>query len=280
MKIGYFGIPGSFTHTAAADFFPGTSKFVGAGTFNELFKMVKNNKVAKAVLPIENTLSGSIYENYDLLDGNKVFIVGETYLKVQHHLMVNPNSPVASSGDLKAIKKVYSHPKALEQCSDFFKKHSWIAQIPYTDTSDAAKLVSQSAENSIACIAGHSNARIHNLKIIAKNLESNSNNHTRFIVIANKLTKGAKANKCTVEIGLPHVPGSLSNIFAVMTANRCNLTKIESRPIHGKPFEYIFYLDFLFDPKKHDINKLLTRIKDAALSLRLLGIYNDTRPNY
>jgi chorismate mutase/prephenate dehydratase len=209
-----------------------------------------------------------------------VFIVGETYLKVQHYLMVSSKNPVTLSSNLKTIKKVYSHPKALEQCTDFFKKHSWMTAIPYADTADAAKLVSQSDDNSVACIAGLSNADIHNLKVVAKNLESNPNNHTRFIVIANKLSISPTANKCTIEIGLPHVPGSLSNVFATLTANECNLTKIESRPIHGKPFEYIFYLDFLFDPKKHEINESIKRIKGVVLSLRLLGIYKDTRPSY
>lgn len=270
MKIAYFGIPGSFTHSAATDLFP-KQTFVGATSFEDIFVMLQNNKVDRGVIPIENTLAGSIYENYDLLESYNMAIVDETYLKVEHCLLGKTKS-------VSDITKVYSHPKALEQCSIFFSEHPKIEQKASTNTASAAMFVSESDDKTIAAIAGKEAADAYTLEVIVEHLENNEHNFTRFLVIARKDPRdNGEVNKCSIIVNLPHRPGSLGAIFALLAGEGCNLTKIESRPMHDKPFEYVFYLDFIFDPKEHQLDTILKEVEKNTLVCRLLGVYKDAR---
>lgn len=270
MKIAYFGIDGSFTHTAASELFS-QDEFIGAPTFEEVFELLVNGSADRAVVPIENTLAGSIYENYDLLEANQLCIVAETYLRVEHFLQ-------SAGTTLKDITRVISHPKALEQCSEFFRKHPDIKKEAFSDTASAAKYVSTKTDPTIAVIAGKNAAEIYNLNILAENLEDNTHNFTRFLVIARDEAMQPKhANKCSILVRLAHVPGSLRSVFGIIANANFNLTKIESRPIHDKPFEYLFYLDFTFDPKTSNLNEVFEGLKNNLIDLRLLGIYQDAR---
>src|SRR3990167_7647420 len=151
-KIAYLGIPGSFSHTAAIKYFPTNSSFIGTETFRDIFDMIEVGKAKYGAIPIENSLAGSVYENYDLLDNYKLYIVGEHYIKIEHYLLV-PGRNNKTRVDLKQIKKVYSHQKALEQCGSFFKAHPWIDKITYSDTANAARFVSHKSDPAIAAIA-------------------------------------------------------------------------------------------------------------------------------
>ncbi len=277
LRIGYFGIPGSFTYGAAIKYFGSGVDLEGAKTFKEVFLLVKEGVADYGVVPIENTLAGSVYENYDLLDKYDLSIVGETSCRIEHSLLAS-GVHRSKHVDIKTIKTVYSHPKALEQCSVFFEKHPWIEKISHSDTATAAKFVAEQQDNSMAAIASRQNAQIYGLEVLEGGIQDNVYNYTRFLVIAPNdpaLVEGA--NKCSLIVRLRHSAGSLSQALNFLTHKGCNLTKIESRPIPNKPFEYMFYLDFLFDVAITDVVTVLDEFQEHVSDLKVLGLYQDER---
>lgn len=276
-KIAYQGIPGSFSYIAGIKFFGSKNKFIGTETFKEIFELIKKDKVDFGIIPIENSIAGSIYENYDFLNKYSVKVVGEIYLKIIHNLLAIKFKNFSKEERLKLIKKVYSHPKALEQCQKFFEKHPWIEKINFSDTAGSAKFVSEQKNPSLGAIASELAAKIYNLDIILRNIEDDKNNYTRFLVITrnNKNIRLNNPNKCSLIFKLPHIPGSLYRALRPFAENQINLTKIESRPIIGKPFEYYFYLDFEFNGRKlYDILKVIKEFKKAVQSMKILGFYH------
>ncbi len=270
MKIGYFGIPGSFTHTVATREFP-DAELVGALSFRSTFENLANDSVDEIVVPIENTLAGSIYENYDLLDKYDFAIRREMYLKIGHMLL-------GVSANISSISEVHSHQKALEQCSDFLHANPHIKPVIASDTASAARLVAEKNDPSVAAIASKENAAIYGLTIVRSNIENDDGNYTRFLGIAKNEAESTRGyNKSSLIVTLPHVQGSLFRIFELFNETSCNVTKIESRPLHSKPFEYTFYLDFTFD-KSLDIDMLLAKLATQTLSLKQVGTYEAVHP--
>jgi prephenate dehydratase len=270
MKVGYFGIPGSFTYIATSRVFE-NADLVGAATFKDVFQLLIDGTVENIVVPIENTLAGSIYDNYDLLDRHELFVVRETYLRIEHSLL-------SSGDDIEAIRTVYSHQKALEQCSKFFDTHPDVKPVIYSDTASAARFAASEKDPTVAAIASRENAEIYGLTILQDNLENNASNFTRFLIIGRKAQTGnGSQDKCSLIVTLPHKQGSLYKLFGVLSKEECNVMKIESRPFIDKPFEYIFYLDFLFD-KHRDVQPMIDKIDKVTASLKVLGTYEDTRP--
>lgn len=276
--IGYLGIVGSHSYNAAFSYFSGKGKFVGAHSFSEVFDGVTSGKTKYGVVPIENTLAGSIYENYDLLDKNSLNIVGEYYLRVKNCLAVYLDAKSTVDTSLKSIKKVYSHPKALEQCTDFFKKHPWIEACPHTDTAHAARFVSQQKDPTLAAIASRQAVDIYGLATIDLNPDDAPHNYTRFLVITKDQGDTSQSNKCSLIVRIPHVLGSFHKTLGVLEDHGCNLMKIESRPIKGKPFEYAFYLDFHYDASIHDIDKIIADLDKVVSMVKILGLYKESRP--
>lgn len=267
-KIAHLGIPGSFSHIAAKRMKPGF-ECVGLPSFREVLSALSNGTVTAAVIPIENTLAGSIYENYDLLDEFGMYICAEGNLCIEHHLLVS--NPDIKIGD---IKKVYSHPKALEQCKKILQSNPNIKTIAVSDTAEAARLVSESRDPSIAAIASREAADIYGLRILLGNIEDNLQNFTRFILIEKDLRKISKnTNKYSVAVLLPHRQGSLLHFLSVLDHNNCNMTKIESRPQPNQPFEYIFYIDFTFG-EVQDPSAIIREMKKQSINTKVLGIYN------
>ncbi len=274
-KISYQGIEGSYSWIAGINFFGKNNKFIGANNFKEIFLSLKNNKADYGIIPIENSLIGSIYENYDLLKEYKFKVIGEIYLKIEHNLLGIKIKNLRGEKRIKLIKKVYSHPKALEQCRKFFEKYPWIEPIAFFDTAQSAKYVAEAKDPSLGAIASKIAGKIYNLEIIRKNIEDNKHNYTRFWVITKKyfsFKSPFKANKCSVVFTLQHKPGTLYNALKIFAQNKINLTKIESRPIIGKPFEYLFFIDFEFN-KNHKILEILKDFKKQTLTLDILGFY-------
>lgn len=268
--IAYQGIPGSFSHTAAQDYFgkdtPSADEFIGTNQFKEIFELVKNEKADFGIVPVENSLAGSIYENYDLLAKYKIQVIGEQYLKIEHCLL-------GIDMDIKNIKEVYSHPKALEQCLKFFESHEKINKNIFSDTARAAKFVADKKDVSLGAIASYSAAKLYKLKVIKKNIEDNPDNFTRFLVISNNELKNENADKCSLIFKVPHIPGSLYKALQYIAYKGMNLTKIESRPIHGLPFEYLFYVDVEFNKANINIQNTLNEFKSKVIGLIILGIY-------
>lgn len=280
-KIVYQGDLGAFSYIAGLNFFGSKNKFWGVKKFEEIFLMIKNKKADFGVIPIENSIAGSIYENYDLLMKYNTNIVGELYLKIAHNLLGIKLNNLTKLQRLKIIKKVFSHYKALEQCNKFFKKYNWIEKIIFDDTAGSAKFVSASQNPSYGAIASRQAAKIYNLDIILKNIEDNKSNYTRFLIITNKKIKIINPNKCSLAFYLRHKPGTLYKALAFFAENKINLTKIESRPIIGKPFKYLFYLDFELNKKNFpSLNNILKNLKKESSKITILGLYKKGKYYY
>lgn len=278
MIIAYQGIAGSYTFIAAHNYFGEDNQFIGTDQFKDIFELIKTNKADYGVVPVENSLAGSVYENYDLLTQYDLQVIAEYYLKIEHCLLGVKNSLGDKSASwrtkIKQLKTIYSHPKALEQCLKFFEKNSWLNKNIFSDTAGAAKYIADKNDPTIGAIAGTDAAKLYNLDIIEKNIEDNPSNYTRFLVISKKSKDVKNADKCSLIFALPHVPGSLYKTLKNFADSNLNLTKIESRPIHGKPFEYIFHIDLEF--AKEDIGKVknsLSDLKTKVHELKILGFY-------
>lgn len=274
-KVAYQGIPGAFSDIAIKKYFKEKVKAYPRASFEKLFKAVKNRECDFGMVPIENSIAGSIYQNYDLLKEYGVAIVGEIYLKISHNLLVIPLAKIKSKR-LKMVKKVYSHPQALLQCQKFFKNHPWIKAIPAEDTARSAQNLSQSKKIDTAAIASLKAAKIYKLEILKKGIETDKNNFTRFVVIGYKQDI-PKANKVSLIFSVAHKPGSLYKSLKPFAQRKINLTKIESRPIIGKPWEYLFYLDFETDLGKQECLKAIKQLKKNCLYLKILGFYKKGR---
>lgn len=269
MKIAYLGIPGSFSFVATTNYFGTAHEYQGTNRFKDIFELVNEDKVDAGIIPVENSLAGSIYENYDLLNQyNLITVVGEYYLRIEHSLLALPGSSASS------ITEIYSHPKALEQCSLFFERNKSIKQIAATDTAAAAKSVAEVKDTTKGAIANQLAAELYGLTILEKNIEDDTHNYTRFLVIMKQAAAPQDANKCSVVYTLPHTPGSLCKTLQFLADHNLNLTKIESRPIIGKPFEYTFYVDFEFSHEAlSHLDAIMSDFRKATRTLKVLGFY-------
>lgn len=274
-KIIYQGIPGSFSYIVALKFFGKNNIFVGVKNFEEIFIKLKNKTGDFGILPIENSIAGSVYENYNFLSKYQTKILGEAYLKIEHNLLGIKMPGVKKDKRIKIITKVFSHYKALEQCSKFFNQYHWLQKEIVDDTATAAKFVADSRKPIYGAIASKLASRIYNLDIVLKNIEDYKENYTRFLIITHKQkTRQQKYNKCSLILSIKHQPGSLYKVLKIFADYRINLTKIESYPILGKVFEYYFYIDFELNKQQlKDIKKILQKVKQSTLKTIILGLY-------
>ena len=272
--IGYLGIPGSYSHTAATQFFADADySFVGYESFRDIFEGIRNKEIASGAIPIENTLAGSIYENYDLLDAFDIPVIGEYYLKISHSLLAQKKF---ASKDLKTsdyIIKVYSHPKALEQCSDFLRKRPWMKPQSFSDTANAAKFISEQHDPNLASIGSQEAAKLYDLKVVAKNIENNPENYTRFLVIGKTECPPTGKDKTSLVISLPNKTGSLFSVLQKFNEHSLNLLKIESRPLKKNRWEYNFFIDFVGHKQDLKIKQILDEIKVHCIGFDVLGSY-------
>jgi prephenate dehydratase len=275
-KIAYQGAEGSYSHQTALLNFGEENIFLGVDTFNEVFELIVNNKADYAVLPIENSLIGSIYENYDLINKVNVQIIKESYTKIDHCLLAPNNEAIDEEEHIKSITKVFSHPKALEQCATFFKDHPWMEAIAYVDTAKAASDIAKKNNSKCGVIASANNKELYNLRILKKNIQDNEHNFTRFVIITKKTVNNADVDKSSISFTLDHKPSSLVNVLNLFSDNNLNLTKIESRPIHGYPFEYTFYIEVSFPSELFNKFKdILHNLKNKVRTLTVLGFYKE-----
>jgi len=268
MKIGYQGIKGAYSEAAAYKHYGKDAKAIGFDSFEDVFEAVKKGKVDSGCLPFENTISGSIAENYDLLLKNEVFVIAEVFFGITHNLLSNKGN------SLKNIRKVYSHPHSLDQCRDFLKKHK-IRAIPEYDTAGAAKLVKERKKKDEAAIASKLCAEIYGLDIIKKGIETNKYNTTKFFVFAkkSKVPKNLKKEKTSIAFKAKHYPGSLVNCLQRLSKNDINMTKLESRPIPENPWEYVFYVDFIGSMDDENVKLALNEMETTATFIKVLGNY-------
>jgi prephenate dehydratase len=265
MKVAIQGEPGSFSDQAARRMVPGAAT-VSCARSAEVFDHLDRGSVAAAVIPIENSLAGSVAEHFDLLLARKVFIQREFRLRIIHNLIAAPG--VRKS----AVRRVFSHPVALDQCRDFFRRNPRIEPVPFYDTAGSVKHVIEGKLRDAAAIAGRQAAAAYRGRILQAGIEDDKQNFTRFVLVrrARRILTGA--NKTSIAFIVKNVPGALYRALAIFAMQGISLSKIESRPIRGKPWEYVFFADFLRGAD--DISRAaLHELAKVADLVKVLGVY-------
>lgn len=266
--IAYQGEPGAYSEMASIKYFGGKNiRLSPSVTFDSVFKKVSKGEADFGVVPIENSLYGSVFETYDLLLNYTLTIVGELNLQIHHYLLGKDKHK------LSQIRRIYSHPQALGQCSKFLTKLKNTEVIPEYDTAGAAKIVS-SMDDAAAAIASRNAAEKYNLKVISSNIQNEKKNFTRFVVISSKAAEApARNTKTSICFDLISTPGSLFRALSVFALRDIDLTKIESRPKPAKTFQYLFYMDLIGSAKDKKIVNALNHLKEISHSVRILGSY-------
>ncbi len=267
-KVAVQGEEGSFSQEAGLKYWGKPVDFKPKRTFEEVIKSIENDETEYGILPIENSLIGSISTTYDLLLESNLSIIGEVISDVSHYLLGIKKVTV------KEIRKIYSHPAALSQCSTFLESLQNCEIIPVYDTAGSAMMLAKNRDEHSAAIASKLSAKIYNLEIIAEKLEDYPNNQTRFIIVA-KADKETyqKNSKTSIIFTTLHQPGSLFHILKIFNDYGINLTKLESRPHKTEPWRYYFYLDFEGHRRDKLINEALDELRDQTNFLKILGSY-------
>lgn len=261
------GERGAFSEVAAQDFLGQKLTPVLCDSFDSLFDRVESGSCGCGVIPIENSLIGSIHRNYDLLLERSLKVIGETYLRINHALIAPPGITVAK------IRSVFSHPAALDQCLHFFRKHPKIKAVPFYDTAGAVKMLSEEMPPDAAAIASPLTAAIYNMNILRKSLEDEKSNYTRFLLISKKEKSFSGTPKTSIVFSMKNEPGILYKVLSVFALRDIDLTKIESRPLRKKAWQYHFYLDFNGSVKDEKVKNALRHLTEVTNFIKILGSY-------
>ncbi|HEX2487422.1 MAG TPA: prephenate dehydratase [Nitrososphaeraceae archaeon] len=264
MRIAFQGERGAYSEMAIMLNFP-ISTAIPLKTFYDVFENVKNKQNDIAVVPIENSIEGSVSETYDLLLQDKIHVSGEIFQRINHCLIVNK--------DYKKIINVYSHPQALGQCRNYIQSKN-LEPIPAFDTAGAVKFIKENKMMKSAAIASRRAAEIYEMEILEEGIEDKKNNFTRFLVISKQsINKPSGKDRTSIIFALEHKPGSLYHVLKEFSRKRINLTRIESRPTKETPWEYYFYVDFDGHYNDEKVKLTLNRIKTQTKFFKLLGSY-------
>ena len=266
MKISFQGEPGAYSEQAVFNYYGKEVETLPCESFDVMFDSVMSGKSDAALAPIENSLAGSIHQNYDLLLRHNLHIVGEYFLRVRHCLIANP--------DVKKedIKKAISHPQALGQCAAYLRNHGIKAEQVY-DTAGSVKMLKESGARDVAAIASRRAAELYGMQILEEGIEDNQENFTRFLAVQRDSVIPESDAKTSIVFTLKNVPGSLFKAMSVFALRDIDLTKIESRPLQGKPWEYLFYIDFIGSTQDETVKRALDHLGEYAMTLRVLGSY-------
>lgn len=264
-RVCFFGAPGSYTEQAMADCFGPDVTGFPAATFKEVMEAVQSGQAEYGVLPIENSTTGGITDSYDLLMEYDNYIVGEHVVKIEHALLTLPGT------ELSDIRTVFSHSQGISQCKKFLEDNPQISTAVQASTSESARQVMISEDKSKAAIASKRAAALYGLEVLRECLNTEEINSTRFIIVSKKKEYQSCANKVSVCFELPHESGSLYKMLSHIMYNNLNMTKIESRPIAGKRFEYRFFVDFEGSLRDAAVKNTLNGIRQEASRLKVLG---------
>jgi len=267
MKIAIQGIKGSYHHIVATNYFGNDIELLACLSFDEMPKLLQENKADFLVMAIANSIAGAILQNYLLIDDYNLNIVGEVYLPIEHQLMALKNQRIAD------ITEVWSHPMAINQCRSFLRKHPHIKLIEASDTAEVARLIEEKQLKGIAAIASEKAAEIYNLEIIASNIQTNPKNYTRFFILDKKPKKISTYNKVSLKFITKHQQGSLVEVLQIFVNHELNLSKIQSLPIVDDPWKYAFFADVVFTEERQ-FNNVLNELKDIVSEVKILGKYN------
>lgn len=266
-RVAFQGEPGSFSQHAGRKIFGPEIESITCFSFEDVFSAVVRGKAECGVIPIENTLAGSIHQNYDLLARHPLEIVGETSLRVEHNFIVHPGT------ELRQITHIYSHPAALDQCKRLLRRLKKIEKVAFYDTAGSVKFIRDSKLRKAAAIASEDAARIYGMKILRKRIEDDPENHTRFLALSRRGKFPRGGVKTSIVFGLKSEPGVLFKALSVFALRNIDLSKIESRPIHGRPWEYQFYLDLQIDVRSPECLHAFRHLREMAPYFKILGSY-------
>jgi prephenate dehydratase len=271
-KIGFQGELGAFSQEAAQQLLGPDIEVVPFQKFEEVFRALDAAKTDAAVIPIENTLHGSVHENYDHLLHYDFRIVAEVNLRIVHNLIAPPGVK------FKDIRRVFSHPVALNQCLDFFTENPGIEKTTFYDTAGSVRMVMSEGLTDAGAIASKVAASIYDARILQRSIEDDRRNFTRFFLLNGKksvpaLQQQTKIWKTSLVFSTGNIPGSLFRCISAFALRDLSLTKIESRPLRGKPWEYLFYLDFLGQEDDPKVQNALGHLRELADFMRVLGSY-------
>ncbi len=274
MRVAFQGEPGAFSEAAAVQLLGGGIRTIPRTTFDATFRAIAEDAADALLVPVENTLAGSVVRVYDLLLDSPLEMCGETILPIEHHLMACPGATFA---DLRAVA---SHPVALAQCERFFESNPGLKRIPAEDTAGSVREMMGRGDKSCGAIAGKPAAERYRAIILRESIQDNAENFTRFVLLLRpeeaRRYRARDAKKMSLAMRLAHKPGALLASPEPFSRHGVNLLKIESRPIHGKPFEYQFYVDV--EATEHErLEKALEEVRGATSELRVLGWYAAAR---
>jgi prephenate dehydratase len=273
--IAFQGARGAFSEEATRKLLGLKAAVLPCERFEDLFRSLKEGRTSGLVVPIENTLAGSVHENYDHLQNYELPIVAETSVRIVHNLIAPKGVPFSR------IKRVYSHPVALNQCLDFFARNPQFERIPFYDTAGSVKMLVEEGINDAAAIASSVAAEIYGARILRRSIESDRQNFTRFFLLrrpeyARRHPVRAAKNsawKTSLVFTTRNTPGALFRALSAFALRDLSLAKIESRPLRGKPWEYLFYLDFLGRMDSPNVQNAVNHLRELADTLRVLGSY-------
>ncbi len=266
MKIAFQGERGAFSESAIYNYFGLTVDVKPCRDLSEVFEIVDRQETNYGVVPIENSLEGSVNQTYDLFLNHDLSVCGEIILRVSHCLIANPEA------NLSDIKTVYSHPQALAQCRIFLEKLG-TELIPTYDTAGSVKMLKHKGFKNAAAVASEKAAEIYGMKILVKEIEDNPTNYTRFFVLSKEDSPRTGRDKTSIIFGAAHTPGSLYHALGEFAKRKINLTKIESRPTKQKAWEYNFYLDFEGHRTEKNCSAALQALEKSGSFLKILGSY-------
>jgi prephenate dehydratase len=266
VRIAFQGEPGAYSEAAALRYMP-HADVVACPSFDHVFAAVADGRATHGILPVENSIGGSIHRNYDLLIEHDLPIVGEVELPIRHHLLALPGTRT------EQLTHVYSHPQALAQCEKFLRELPHVRVDATYDTAGSAKLIKEQQLRDAAAVASERAAAVFGLEILRSDIQDFSDNITRFLLISRATDPGAAADKTTIVFSLDNQPGALFKALSVFALRDLDLTKVESRPIRGRPWEYLFYIDIPVSRQDLRCARALVHLAEFARTVRTLGSY-------
>jgi chorismate mutase/prephenate dehydratase len=266
VKVTYQGEAGAYSEMAVYKFFGPKVEPVPCKDFRDVFESVKTGTVPNGVVPIENSIEGSVNQNYDLFLAYDLKVCGEIAIKLAHVLIANPKTAIED------IKTIYSHPQALAQCRNYLEKHKWEI-IPAYDTAGSVKIIKEQALTNVAAIASEKAAGLYGMKILARDIADNPSNYTRFLVLGHEDAAPTGDDKTSIIFSAKHEPGTLYHALGEFASRNINLTRIESRPTKTTAWQYNFYLDFEGHRTEKRCAETLQALEKYATLLKVLGSY-------
>jgi arogenate/prephenate dehydratase len=266
MRIAFQGAPGAYSEVAARRAWP-DSETIACDQFEDVFAAVADRRTTHGLLPIENSTGGSIHRNYDLLVERDLPIVAETELQVVHHLIALPGT------DLSRVRRVWSHPQALAQCEQFLRSLPGVEIVATYDTAGSARAIQEQQLTDTAAVASARAAEIFGLAVLQSGIQDYRDNITRFLLIAPDPQPLGPPDKTSLAFALPNAPGALFKALSVFALRDIDLTKLESRPLRGRPWEYMFYVDLAIGPDDVRCERAIAHLAESAQWVKSLGSY-------